>query len=305
MYSVVLLAAMTATTEAPSFGSHYGSSFWSNHCFWEDCWPARYGWTCVPGSGGYYPAPVGSCHGYWNSGYSSCNGCYSSCHGCYSSCHGCYSSCQGYAPYQGCYSTCHGCYAYSAYGCYGGYGGFGQGYGGFGPGYGGYGPDHAIGYGNFSGYGNFGYFGAFPVTPPPTYGAPASTPVEIRSLEVRPTEIKPIEIKPIPKTLNMVPPANTATIVVNVSANAKVYIDDHLMKSTATERTFVSPELELGQSYYYMVRVVAEVDGNSVEEVKKVRVQAGERSLLAFEKIPESKRPDRRTYVESELNRNR
>ena len=34
MYSVVLMAAMTASAEAPAFGN-----FWANHCFWEDCHP--------------------------------------------------------------------------------------------------------------------------------------------------------------------------------------------------------------------------------------------------------------------------
>lgn len=271
MYSVVLLTAMTATAEAPGFGS-----FWSKHCFWDSCYPARYGWTCGPGWGGYYPAPISSCHGCW----SSCHGCWSSCHGCWSSCHGCWSSCHGcWSSCHGCWSSCHG---YTCYGCYGG------------------GLPHGIGYAGFGGFGNFGMYGAFPV-PPPSYGLPFDPrATDAKPADPRPVEIKPIEIPAPEKKALSVPSETKAAVVVKVPAGAKVYIDNNLMKSTAAERVFTSPALEPGESYFYMVRVVAEKDGREVEEVRRVSVRAGERSELAFDTIFDKlDRPDDRAIVEA------
>src|SRR5437870_1532024 len=88
MYSVVLMAAMTAGTSTPDWLFH-------------GCW---------------------GCHGC----YGSCHGCYGSCSGCYGGCHGCYGSC--YGCYGGAWSSCYGCCGggggcggwSSCYGCCGG-----------------------------------------------------------------------------------------------------------------------------------------------------------------------------------------
>ena len=60
MYSLVLMVAMSATPDVPqSFlcpvsPSNYGSTFWSKHCFYDCCMPARYEagvmTICCPGS---------------------------------------------------------------------------------------------------------------------------------------------------------------------------------------------------------------------------------------------------------------
>src|SRR5438132_9838457 len=91
MYSMVLLAAMTTTTETPDSWFRHG------HC---------HAWSSCYGCNGCY-----GCYGY------GCNGCYGgySCCGCYGSWYGsgCWGGCWGY----------HGCYGgYNCCGCYGGYG---------------------------------------------------------------------------------------------------------------------------------------------------------------------------------------
>ena len=62
MYSLVMMAAMTAAPDVPQdfmcpvTPSKYGCTFWSNHCFYDCCAPARYGWVnCWNKGFGFYP----------------------------------------------------------------------------------------------------------------------------------------------------------------------------------------------------------------------------------------------------------
>lgn len=263
MYSVVLMAAMTTTAEAPGFGA-----FWSKHCFWDSCYPARYGWVnCGPGHRPYYPAPYWSCHG--------CGGCWSAGHGC------------------GGWGWHHGCYGHTCYGCYGGHFAHAGIYAG-------------IGYQGFGAYGNFGMYGSIPVHGAPMYATPitqdgqrAGERSPFETLPVRPKAVE--EVKPPEKKSGSLPPLPSdtkAAVVVKVPAGAKVYIDGNLMKSTSAERTFTSPPLEPGESYYYTLRVVTEKDGKEVEDVRRVSVRAGEVSRLSFDSLFDRVRPDDRTIVE-------
>lgn len=294
MYSVVLLAAMTSTAEAPGFGD-----IWAKHCFWECCPPARYGSIpCGPGyQAPYYPTASYSCcgcGGWYYNGRSSCHGCYGANYA--SSSYACYG---GYGG--GCYGTsCHGT---SYYNCYGG--GIYQG----------------IGYAGFGAYGNHGMYGAVPVLAAPMYTTPMievrsgatakpldpspleikpleSRPLDFRPLDIPPTEIKPLEIKPI-KSLLSNPNDAKASVVVRVPANAKVFIDNYPMKSTSTERVFTTPALQPGESYFYTIRVVVEKDGKEFEEVRRVSVRAGETSRLAFENLNDRFPRDDRAIVNS------
>lgn len=104
MYSVILMAAMTASTaEAPAFH-----------------WQKSHGCT-----GGMY------LHG---AGYGSCMGCWGS--GCCGGCYGCWGSCSG--GYGGGYSCCgcQGSWYGGCYGCMGCYGVYDGGWGGYGGWYG-------------------------------------------------------------------------------------------------------------------------------------------------------------------------
>ena len=75
MYSLVMLAAMTAgpdvpqNTLCPVTPSNYGCGFWLKHCFYDCCAPARYGWVnCGTKGFGAYPGGARSF----------CGGCYQS-----------------------------------------------------------------------------------------------------------------------------------------------------------------------------------------------------------------------------------
>lgn len=246
MYSLVLMAAMTAGGETPDF------------CF-RGC---RGGWGC---------------HGCYScSGCYGCSGGYGGGHGCCSygyGCHGGYVGGYGYC-YGGGYIGCHGCYGcYGCGGCYGCYGGGSACAGGYGcvgfghtmigcysaPGYG-YNPVPLMG-------------GAVPMVPG-AGGPPADLP---------PGDGKPADPKK-DKQPDMEVSAK-ARLVVEVPGDAKVYIDDQLMKTKEGVRKYSTPTLEPGQLYYYMVKAEIVRDGKTQSETKRVVVKAGEESRLSFDKL--------------------
>jgi uncharacterized protein (TIGR03000 family) len=210
MYSVVLMAALTAGSATPD-------------------------WRC-------------GCHGGWG-----CCGCWG---GCWGGCYGCWGGCWG-----GCYGGWGGCWG----GCYGGWGGC---YGCWG-GYSSWGCAGCLG---GYGYGGVGYPGSIyqggMIAPAPGTGAPAG--------EALPT---PSEDKS--KKGTMLTPTK-AKLVVELPANAKLFIDDMPMKADTRVRSFNTPALEPGQAYYYMVRVETMHDGKPVSETRRVIVRAGQVARADF-----------------------
>jgi uncharacterized protein (TIGR03000 family) len=76
-----------------------------------------------------------------------------------------------------------------------------------------------------------------------------------------------------------------ARLIVQVPADAKLYIDDQLMKTMTATRTFNTPALERGQQYYYILRAEAEVDGKTYTETKRVLVHAGQEVRADFPQL--------------------
>jgi uncharacterized protein (TIGR03000 family) len=182
----------------------------------------------------------------------------------------------GYSGYVS--STCYGCYGGSYYGapfgpsCYGCYGGghFG-GYGGA-WGYGG-GVDYACFgchgcYGCYNSYscGGFNPYGQEPM-PPEQIGPPKAE--EKKAGSGGSGSVNP----------------NRAKVIVQLPADAKLYVDDHPIKATSENQTFSTPRLEPGQTYFYEVRAEAIRDGKTVVESKRVLVKAGQEVTVAFPKL--------------------
>jgi uncharacterized protein (TIGR03000 family) len=67
-----------------------------------------------------------------------------------------------------------------------------------------------------------------------------------------------------------------AKIVIEVPEDAKLFIDDQLMKTTSTQRAFATPMLDEGQAYYYIVRAEVIREGKTYEQTRRVIVRAGE-----------------------------
>jgi uncharacterized protein (TIGR03000 family) len=74
----------------------------------------------------------------------------------------------------------------------------------------------------------------------------------------------------------------TAKLVVEVPADARLYIDDHLMKTKSNVRVFNTPTLEPKTSYYYVLRAELVRDGQTVSDTKKIVVRAGQEVRTSF-----------------------
>jgi|SRR5579871_3923056 len=204
MYSVVLMAALTAGTSTPSW-----------------CW------GCSGCHGGW-----GGCHG--------CHGLFSGWHGC----HGCY-GCSG----SGCHGIWYGCHTYAGYGCYcwgGCYGAYAAGCSGAGC------------------YGCFGCHG-MPAAAPSYMGAPGA-----------PGGGAPEQVPAPKKEEKKTTSLNQARLIVELPADAKLYVDDRLMQTNSERRVFSSPRLEDGQTYYYILRAEVVRDGQTLSDTKRVLVRAGD-----------------------------
>jgi uncharacterized protein (TIGR03000 family) len=195
------------------------------------------------------------CHGCGRSAYINCAGCNGGCQGCYG----------GYGGYGGGGGSYWGCY-----GCWGGYGCYASCSGSWG----------CMGYYTCNGcYSSCA--GASDYAP--TYVSP---PI-YRPVPVPPGAVKPaapeVAPKPKPKDKENGDKKNgAARLIIDVPADAKLFIDDHLMKATSAERTFRTPALEPGQAYYYIVRAEVAQDGKSYREEKRVVVRAGATIRASF-----------------------
>ena len=101
-----------------------------------------------------------------------------------------------------------------------------------------------------------------PVTPPA--GAPVTPPGKTDTIpQAKPTSSG---------LLNN----NRARLLVDLPADAKLYIDDQLMKTTSEHRTFNTPRLDSNLTYYYELRAEVVRDGKPVTMTKRVTLKAGD-----------------------------
>jgi uncharacterized protein (TIGR03000 family) len=86
------------------------------------------------------------------------------------------------------------------------------------------------------------------------------------------------------------PPADTpspqgepATVRVTLPADAKLTIDGHPTKSTASERLFISPRLELEKDFHYTFKAEFVRDGKTITVKQTVGVQAGRETTVSLD----------------------
>lgn len=193
-------------------------------------------------------APDFRCHGRNNTA-----GCHGGCYGtCYGSCIGAYYGTY-YGSCFGCYGSGYGCCGVSSLGCHGGYG--------------------LVGYATYGCHGCYGCYGC--------YGCTGYAPGYTPSLIVPGAPTMPPaggDVLPAPKPsgsseANVVP---RAKLVVELPADANLYIDDQLMKTTSERRTFNTPVLDKGQTYYYELKAEVMRDGKAVTQTRRVTLRAGD-----------------------------
>jgi len=63
--------------------------------------------------------------------------------------------------------------------------------------------------------------------------------------------------------------------VVHLPAEANLYVDGQKANLTSKTRTFVTPELQQGQDYYYTIKAEVRRDGVTREQSQRVFVRAG------------------------------
>ncbi len=73
-----------------------------------------------------------------------------------------------------------------------------------------------------------------------------------------------------------------ATIIVEVPADAEVWIEDHKTQQAGPNREFVSPPLQSNMVYEYRIRARWTEQGQQVEQTQRISVQAGESPRLSF-----------------------
>ena len=149
---------------------------------------------------------------------------------------------------------------------YGGCGGGGCGYGGWAGGYGGWGYG-GWGYGG-RGYGGWGYPGYFgPGYIGPGFGSFSAAPARVNTST----------------TLA----ADNAILTVEVPADAKIFVNDHLTTTTGTVRQYLSRGLKPGATYQYQVRAEFTRGDKPVTEEKTVQITAGQNVAVNFTTTPE------------------
>ncbi len=171
------------------------------------------------------------------------------CHGCCGGCYGCCGGCYGCWGCHGCYGCCGGCYGcWGCSGCYGCYGCCGGCYGCCGGCYGCWGCSGC--------YGCYGGVVAYPAY----YVASAPAPAP--------------DVK--------VAAANQATVIVQLPADARLYVDGQKADLTSAKRSFITPALEAGREYYYTIKAETDRDGGTLSQSRRVIVRAGQVARVDF-----------------------
>lgn len=165
---------------------------------------------------------------------------------------------------------CYGCFG-GCYGCYGGYGGYDV----AGP---------TLGCASCFGTGTGS---SYPITVPdvpfPT-GAPMPTGPSLPPVKPMP---QPSPALISTTSLQSREPASTKAavsgrIVVDLPADARCYIDDQPTRSTQTQRTFETPDLDPSKVYSYTVRAEVVRNGRTYTRTAILPVVAGETSRVNF-----------------------
>ncbi|MGL6072972.1 MAG: TIGR03000 domain-containing protein [Fimbriiglobus sp.] len=299
MYSLILMTAMAGTPDVSSFGwrsagctgctgvavgcagsSYTYSSYSCSGCYGSSCSGVAYscsgchGGPAFPvlgavarGTARVVTAPfrlignLASCHGC--TGYS-CSGCYgSSCYG--ASCFG--SSCFGSSCYGSCYGS--GCSGISYGSCYGS-GCSGLSFGGC----------TGLGYTSVDMIG--GGSGCIGSTPTIIHGSAPVVGEHFGTISLDNSTV--VSQKPT-VIVEKASDKASANLTIVLPTKAKLYVDGNLISGDGEKRAFHTPELAKGQTYYYDVKAVVEVDGKMESEEKRVVVKAGDSLNEEFPKL--------------------
>jgi len=91
------------------------------------------------------------------------------------------------------------------------------------------------------------------------------------------------ELPSVPEAGDQTSLLRSATLTVNVPADASVFVNGAKTKSVGSERTYVSRGLQSGFDYTYEIRAEVQRNGKTIDETKVVSLRAGQNSQLTFD----------------------
>jgi uncharacterized protein (TIGR03000 family) len=100
--------------------------------------------------------------------------------------------------------------------------------------------------------------------------------------EKNPEKIRELPQEERPERGGAVEPSR-ARVVVSLPADARLFIDERPTRATSEVRTFRTPELRDGETYYYILRAEIDVDGKPVTLTKRVELRPGQEVHATFD----------------------
>lgn len=121
--------------------------------------------------------------------------------------------------------------------------------------------------------------GAIPRPDAPTPKTPAPPPSILPSVSApAPSTAPAAAAVPAPAKILI----DRARLIVEVPANAKVFLNDQPTRSTSTVRSYLTPPLQTDETYFYVVRIETEIDGAPVSQTKRILLHVGEEVRTRF-----------------------
>jgi uncharacterized protein (TIGR03000 family) len=86
--------------------------------------------------------------------------------------------------------------------------------------------------------------------------------------------------------LDLSEPGSPARVRVKLPADADLYVDGVRVPQTSAVRSFQTPKLDPGRSYFYTLKVDVVRDGQTLSASKRVSVEAGREATVEFSDLP-------------------
>lgn len=128
-------------------------------------------------------------------------------------------------------------------------------------------------YGCYSGWACYGY-------PQPRHTAP----IEPAPPSTTP-EKKPAPLPPPPLDKKKTEEQARARVIVDLPADARLFVDGQFMNTTSARRIFQTPELIAGQAYYYELKAEVIRDGQTITAQQRVILRPGEMTTASFAEL--------------------
>jgi len=96
----------------------------------------------------------------------------------------------------------------------------------------------------------------------------------------------PMPAGPMPQSYDSMTPANQATVVVELPADARLFADGAPITLTGPVRVFRTPELQTGLKYSYTLKVEVDRGGRVASDTKVVDIEPGKTTRVRFGEPP-------------------